>query len=40
MKKKSLFLLLVLTTLAAWFATSQVVWADQRTVELRTPQCV
>jgi copper chaperone CopZ len=40
MKKKSLFLLLVLAALLASFVSSQAVWAAERIVQLRTPACV
>jgi hypothetical protein len=40
MKRKSLFLLLVMAALLAWFAGSQAAWAAERTVEIRTPGCV
>jgi hypothetical protein len=37
MKRRSLFLLLVIAALLAWFAQSQTLWAAERTVQLRTP---
>jgi hypothetical protein len=40
MKKKSLFLLLVLAALLASFVSSQTALAAERIVELRTPGCI
>jgi copper chaperone CopZ len=40
MKKKSLFLMLVLLAMLVSFVTSQIAWAAERIVQLRTPACV
>jgi hypothetical protein len=40
MKKKSLFLLVVLAALLASFVSGQAVWGAERIVQLKTPTCV
>jgi hypothetical protein len=40
MKKKGLFLVLVLVALLMSVVSSQTVWAAERIVQLRTPSCV